>query len=113
MDEISDITDYIQEEAGQTADVIWGHGMDESLGNKICVTVIATGFSSKLDSGSPIVDTKKKVDLNDDTVKPAPAKVITEPKITLKQKPEKTSTVYPTVAPQAQSKMDLFESKPA
>ena len=31
MDEISDITDYIQEEAGSTADVIWGHGYDESL----------------------------------------------------------------------------------
>ena len=32
MDEITDITDYIQEEAGSTADVIWGHGYDESLG---------------------------------------------------------------------------------
>ena len=29
MDEIAEITDYIQEEAGSTADVIWGHGKDE------------------------------------------------------------------------------------
>ena len=46
MDEISDITDYIQEEAGSTADVIWGHGYDESLGDKLCVTIIATGFNT-------------------------------------------------------------------
>ncbi len=46
MDEISEITDYIQDEAGSTADVIWGHGFDESLGDQICVTIIATGFKS-------------------------------------------------------------------
>lgn len=44
MDEISDITDYIQDEAGSTADVIWGHGYDESLGDGLSVTIIATGF---------------------------------------------------------------------
>ena len=44
MDEISDITDYIQEEAGASADVIWGYGMDESLGDSLSVTIIATGF---------------------------------------------------------------------
>lgn len=44
MDEISDITDYIQDEAGSTADVIWGHGYDETLGDALSVTLIATGF---------------------------------------------------------------------
>ncbi len=51
MDEISDITDYIQDEAGSTADVIWGHGYDESLGDKLSVTIIATGFNSTPDAG--------------------------------------------------------------
>lgn len=51
MDEISDITDYIQEEAGMTADVIWGHGVDETLGEKLSVTVIATAFKSSPDTG--------------------------------------------------------------
>jgi cell division protein FtsZ len=46
MDEISEITDYIQEEAGATADVIWGHGYDATLGDKIGITLIATGFNS-------------------------------------------------------------------
>jgi cell division protein FtsZ len=46
MDEITEITDYIQEAAGSTADVIWGHGYDASLGDNISLTIIATGFSS-------------------------------------------------------------------
>ena len=47
MDEITDITDYIQDAAGATADVIWGHGFDSSLGDKISITLIATGFEHK------------------------------------------------------------------
>lgn len=46
MDEIMEITDYIQESAGQTAEVIWGYGTDPNLGEDLCVTVIATGFDS-------------------------------------------------------------------
>ena len=47
MDEVSEITDYIQNQAGLTADIIWGNCHDESLGNKISVTLIATGFQTK------------------------------------------------------------------
>lgn len=47
MDEVTEITDYIQGEAGQEADIIWGNGFDESLGDSISVTIIATGFSGK------------------------------------------------------------------
>lgn len=46
MDEISEITDYIQEESGNTAEIIWGMGRDEALGNKINVTLVATGFNN-------------------------------------------------------------------
>jgi cell division protein FtsZ len=57
MDEISEITDYIQEQAGMSAEVIWGYGQDNTLGDEVCVTVIATGFtggnaSSKWDNVS-------------------------------------------------------------
>jgi cell division protein FtsZ len=44
MDEISEITEYVQEEAGYGTDLIWGHCVDEALGEKISVTIIATGF---------------------------------------------------------------------
>jgi len=46
MDEIGDITDFVQEKAGNSADLIWGNGVDEELGDKISVTIIATGFST-------------------------------------------------------------------
>lgn len=47
MDEVTEITNYIQDEAGKNAEIIWGNGLDESLGNKIGVTLIATGFDIK------------------------------------------------------------------
>ncbi|MEL6667387.1 MAG: cell division protein FtsZ [Bacteroidota bacterium] len=44
MDEIFEITEFVQEEAGYGTDLIWGNCFDESLGDAISVTVIATGF---------------------------------------------------------------------
>jgi len=64
MDEVSDITDYIQREAGSSAEIIWGNGYDESLGNKVSVTIIATGFDSssgKNDSFTQNHEHKKNV----------------------------------------------------
>ena len=74
MDEVSEITDYIQEEAGLTADVIWGHGFDEGLGDEICVTIIATGFNSNPDTGHQIERTpeKKVMKLEDEAIKTSP-----------------------------------------
>jgi cell division protein FtsZ len=46
MDELSEITEYIQEQAGEEAEMIFGHGVDPDLGDRIRVTVIATGFTS-------------------------------------------------------------------
>jgi len=44
IDEIGEINDYIQVEAGHNANIIMGVGEDESLGDAISVTIIATGF---------------------------------------------------------------------
>ncbi len=60
MDEISDITDHIQDEAGSTANVIWGHGYDETLGEALSVTIIATGFKSSPDTGSEMEKREKQ-----------------------------------------------------
>ena len=46
MDEVADINDFIQAQAGQTADIIMGIGNDPELGSAVSVTVIATGFKS-------------------------------------------------------------------
>jgi cell division protein FtsZ len=47
MDEIDLITNYVQDEAGLTADVIFGTSFDETLEGKIAVTLIATGFETR------------------------------------------------------------------
>ncbi|MFR3487981.1 MAG: hypothetical protein ACLTTP_00865 [Alistipes ihumii] len=44
LEETYMITEYIQERAGNNADIIWGAGKDDSLGSDIEVTIIATGF---------------------------------------------------------------------
>ena len=47
LDEVVEITEYTQSICGNCSDVIWGNGVDESLGQDISVTLIATGFESK------------------------------------------------------------------
>ena len=47
MDEFGDIVDYIQEAAGQTAEIIQGYGIDANLNEDVKVTIIATGFNGK------------------------------------------------------------------
>jgi cell division protein FtsZ len=44
MEEIFEITEFIQEEAGHATNLIWGNCYEESLGDKLSVTIIATGF---------------------------------------------------------------------
>lgn len=58
IDEIGEINDYIQAEAGFNANIIMGVGEDESLGDAIAVTVIATGFT--LDQQTQIVNSEPK-----------------------------------------------------
>jgi cell division protein FtsZ len=92
MDEIFEITEFVQEEAGYGTDLIWGNCYDNALGEKISVTIIATGFehnkerirkeaprgervwlddktADKKQSQTPTPTTKSKIDLfaDDDT----------------------------------------------
>ncbi|MBY0543571.1 MAG: cell division protein FtsZ [Sphingobacteriaceae bacterium] len=46
MDEVAVITDYIQDKAGLSADLIWGNCIDENLQDNLSVTIIATGFQT-------------------------------------------------------------------
>jgi len=69
MDEITEITDYIQDAAGATADVIWGHGYDGALGDKLNITLIATGFSSEPLTGFEKAPERKVVSLDEESRK--------------------------------------------
>ena len=58
IDEIGEINDFIQTEAGHNANIIMGVGEDESLGEAISVTIIATGFD--VEQQNEIVNTEPK-----------------------------------------------------
>lgn len=67
MDEFGEITDFIQEAAGGTAELITGYGTDPSLGDNVSVTIIATGFKSSQSTGfeAPIFKERKIVNLDE------------------------------------------------
>lgn len=69
MDEIAEITDYIQDEAGATADIIWGYGQNEEISDGLSVTIIATGFDHSPTDDAHILTTNtgKTVHTLDDT----------------------------------------------
>jgi len=67
MDEISEITEFVQEEAGYGTDLIWGNCYDESLEDEISVTVIATGFErNNIDKNFGETNRKVVVSLDDE-----------------------------------------------
>ncbi len=94
MDEVTEITEFIQNEAGRDAEIIWGNGIDEELGNKISVTIVATGFDSR--SRAQIEREKKTIFmLNDEKtpvvtqeINPEPKKVVEEIQLVSNEKPK-------------------------
>ena len=58
LDEIGEINDFIQTEAGYDANIIMGIGEDEELGDNLSITVVATGFAA--DQQSMITNTEAK-----------------------------------------------------
>jgi cell division protein FtsZ len=58
IDEIGEINDHIQNEAGHNANIIMGVGEDETLGDAVAVTIIATGFN--IEQQNEIVNTEPK-----------------------------------------------------
>tara|TARA_B100001059_G_scaffold235155_1_gene279903 strand:- start:6198 stop:8135 length:1938 start_codon:yes stop_codon:yes gene_type:complete len=58
IDEIGEINDFIQTEAGNNANIIMGIGEDQNLGSSVSVTIIATGFGA--DQQHQIVNTEAK-----------------------------------------------------
>ena len=96
IDEIGEINDHIQNEAGHGANIIMGVGEDESLQESISVTIIATGFD--LDQQHEISNTEQKKVVHalegdrNDTIKVSEPAIIT-PDIILKKEDVKASEV--------------------
>lgn len=87
MAELTEITEFIRDQTGEEADMIWGQSLDPSLGENLRVTVIATGFQhlkqvvkQPVEGGIVVVDLDQKPSEVDDpmnllgirTVEPKP-----------------------------------------
>lgn len=91
IDEIGEINDHIQNEAGHGANIIMGVGEDETLEESIAVTIIATGFNIEQQDEISNTETKKVVhSLSEDQELDGQVKepVIIAPIIELKEKKE-------------------------
>lgn len=71
MQEVNEITMFIQEEAGNNADIILGICEDPELEDELNVTVLATGFQTNQDSKLPISGQRKVVNNLEDPVRTA------------------------------------------
>jgi cell division protein FtsZ len=69
IDEIGEINDYIQAEAGNQTNIIMGVGEDLSLGNEVSVTVIATGFGKEQQNEISNTEAKKIIHTLEDDQK--------------------------------------------
>ena len=124
MDELTAITEYMQEAAGDDAEVIFGHGVDPELGESIRVTIIATGFDQKSlskireDNAKKVVslETPRQIPLFEEGMK-RPERPLSEPVLKKKEEPkpseEERAYVFDfkkkdtfRVEPQAESRTD-------
>jgi len=118
MDEVGEITDYVQDVVGESASIIWGTGNDDTMEGQVCVTIIATGFVSgqlikhqerkkeeavtrfSLDENGDIIDsTKEEVpafELGDDE-----NERVIDFELIEKQKQERIEKYYKPIVPQA------------
>lgn len=69
LDEIGEISDHIQDEAGHSANIIMGVGEDESLDGAVSITVIATGFNVEQQNDIVNTETKKIIHTLEDEQK--------------------------------------------
>ncbi|MCM4155853.1 cell division protein FtsZ [Gramella sp. AN32] len=69
IDEIGEINDHIQAEAGHSANIIMGVGEDESLEDAIAVTIIATGFNVEQQNEITNTETKRIIHTLEDEQK--------------------------------------------
>ena len=87
IDEIGEINDHIQNEAGHGANIIMGVGEDETLEESISVTIIATGFNLEQQDEISNTETKKVVHaLEEETEVKDKEPVIIVPKIEVEKK---------------------------
>ena len=91
LDEVDEILEIAQNACGNNSDVIWGNGTDESLGEALSVTLIATGFNHDAKPYSAVIAEKQA------PASPAQPKKVYD--LSGQVKDEKTSAPEPAEGP--------------
>ncbi|KGE15530.1 cell division protein FtsZ [Sphingobacterium deserti] len=121
MDEVAIVTDYIQEKAGLSADLIWGNCIDENFEDELSVTIIATGFQTAEERVKEKEKEKIALPLTPEPVANQFVKPVVQNQFVAKQEPAANQQTYikpvqnsVTAAPandlSAPSQTDLFTS---
>src|SRR5690606_1534976 len=97
MDEVTFITDYIQEKAGLSADLIWGNCINESLENELSVTIIATGFQTSEERIKEKANERIEIPLTPEASKTPYVKPIN--RFVQKETPEEDTDTTPLIKP--------------
>ncbi|MCC7317299.1 MAG: cell division protein FtsZ [Bacteroidales bacterium] len=126
LDEVHEITDYIQHICGNSAEVIWGNGVDNTLENNIALTIIATGFENEetisMTANPADVKVRQLYDDNSETAssnvgnnKPTAVKVFTigNEEDTEKENEDKKFSSTPKESLPAQQKIHQLFEEPA
>ncbi|HET7360431.1 MAG TPA: cell division protein FtsZ [Salinimicrobium sp.] len=100
IDEIGEINDHIQAEAGHSANIIMGVGEDDDLNESIAVTIIATGFDVEQQNEIVNTETKKIIHTLED-----------EQRAEQNLSPKKTSSSYEE--PKQEKIVHVLEEEPA
>lgn len=103
MDELGEITDYIQEAAGQTAEIIKGYGVNPELGESVSVTIIATGFNST----SPVGYEYSKKTQPEKVVRNLEENIAVENKVESKQEETPRNELEPFLISRGDSKSEI------
>lgn len=106
MDEVSVITDFIQQEAGLAADLIWGNCTDETLEEKLSVTIIATGFQT-MEERAVEKSQSRKISLLTPDHTPL-VKPVEVSNTFIQEKKEEAAAMEPVLKSKSESQADLF-----
>lgn len=120
LDEIGEINDFIQDEAGYDANIIMGIGEDDELGEAISVTIVATGFAPDQQSTITNTEVKKVVhiledeqkatyDFDENSIKKTP---VLETPIANAAPQKVVHTLLDTIEKEEKPKLDLIITNP-
>ncbi|MFN3940343.1 MAG: cell division protein FtsZ, partial [Chitinophagales bacterium] len=109
MDEISEITEYVQNAAGTDCDIIWGNCNDPNLGEYLMVTIIATGFETEKERAARLKATQVKVNFLEEQKKSAKAPAKNNSAAVIVDPNEMHTEIKPSVSEESNAKQFTFE----